>query len=132
VEYVAWSSLDGIIKMSKQGKHMAELSTHEAAPLEIIKEFIPQSGALEQAAGRLIVRAARYGGRLIVLDELFATMEADVLRCDPPIELQRSDVEVVQYGGDRYAHTFGLEAPIPEGHRIPPDYTRRDIAEPLL
>jgi|GEM_PF-7047165 len=93
-----------------------------------IKEFAPRDRSVALSAGGLIVRA-NDGSSLAQFDEMFAVMAADGLTFEPPLQLDRGDVEVVRYGGERYAKTFGLEVTIPEGYAIPADYVRIDQVE---
>jgi len=108
---------------------MVKLPKHERAQQTIIKEFAPLDYNVGLSAGRLVVRASNYGSDLAKFDELFDVMAADGLTFEPPIELDREDVEVVHYGGTRYANTFGLEISIPEGHVIPNAYVRIEKPE---
>ena len=94
----------------------------------LVKEFAPRDSDIEKSAGRLIVRSYRYGCSPALVDELCDAMQADAATFEPPIELSRSDVEIVHYGGDMYKGTFGAEVTIPEGHIVPDTYTR--IAAP--
>ena len=103
---------------------MVKLPKFEHSEQQIVKEFVPIDRSVALSTGRLVVRANNYGSSLAKFDELFDVMAADALTFEPPIELDREDVEVVHYGGERYAKTFGLEVTIPEGHVIPADYMR--------
>jgi hypothetical protein len=103
---------------------VVKLPKFERAEQILVKEFVPIDRELAVSAGRLVLRARNYGSRLDKFDKLFDTMAKDALTFEPPIELDREDVEVVHYGGSRYAGTFGLEVDIPEGHVIPSEYAR--------
>lgn len=103
---------------------MVKLPKFERAEQQIVREFVPIDRAISLSAGRMIVRANNYGSSLAKFDTLFDVMAADALTFEPPIELDREDVEIVHYGGKRYARTFGLEVTIPEGHVIPDEYAR--------
>lgn len=111
---------------------MTKLTKHGGAEQQIIKEFVPHDPGHIRSAGRLIVRATNYGSHLDKFDGFFDTMAADALTFEPPIELDRGDVEIVQYGGERYKGTFGMEVSIPAGHVIPLEYTRQQAAEQTL
>jgi hypothetical protein len=106
-----------------------KLPKFERSQQKIVKEFVPHEQSVALSAGRLVVRAENYGSSLTKFDELFDVMAADALTFEPPIELDREDVEVVHYAGERYSGTFGLEVSIPEGHTIPADYTRTQQLE---
>lgn len=103
---------------------MVKLLKFERAEQQIIREFVPKDPSVALSAGRLIVRANNYGCSLKKFDELFHVMADDAATFEPPIELDREDVEVVHYGGERYSKTFGLEVNIPQGHIISPEYIR--------
>ena len=111
---------------------MNKLPKSFGSELHIVKEFARTPREDAGGPGRMIVRATNYGSHLDRFDKLFAIMAADAATCEPPIELDRNDAEVVHYGGERYAHTFGLEVQIPGGYIVPEDYTRIDRVEPTL
>lgn len=107
---------------------------NESSPQKIIREFCPYLGPSTSIgyAGRLIVRAENYGNRLSKFDELFAVMAADALQFEPPLQLDREDVEVVHYAGSMYKRTFGLEVNIPKGVIVSNKYTQVSQQESLL
>jgi hypothetical protein len=107
---------------------MTKLPKFERSEQQIVKEFVPRNPEDMRSAGKLIIRASNYGSSLDKFDGFFDTMAADALTFEPPIELDREDVEIVQYGGDRYKRTFGMEVSIPEGHVIPEEYRRLQSA----
>ncbi len=111
---------------------MVKLPKFNSSEQKIIKEFVPSDYDAALSAGRIIVRADNYGSTLAKFDQLFDIMAADMLTYEPPIELDREDVEVVHYGGRHYARTFGLEVPIPEGHVVPAEYVRMSTIELTL
>ncbi len=111
---------------------MVKLPKHESPEQHLVKEFVPNDAAKERTAGRLIIRSTNYGSKLSKFDGLFNVMAADALTCEPPIELERDDVGIVQYGGARFKRTFGMEVSIPEGHVVPQEYTRVQEAEYTL
>lgn len=111
---------------------MVKLPKHKSSEQLIIREFAPGDRDTALRAGRIIVRADNYGSSLAKFDELFDIMSTDMLTFQPPIELDREDVEVVHYAGRRYAHTFGLEVSIPEGHVVPAEYVRVPTVESTL
>lgn len=111
---------------------MVKLAKYESSVQHIVKEFVPRDPEVERSAGRLIVRAENYASSLAKFDEFFKIMAADMLTFEPPIELDREDVEIVQYGGERYRHTFGMEVTIPEGHAVPENYSRLCMTEPTF
>ena len=108
---------------------MVKLPKFEHVEQQIIKEFVPRDRSVALSAGQLVVRADNYGSSLTKFDELFEVMASDALTFEPPIELDREDVQVVHYGGERYAKTFGLEVTIPEGHVVLADYARMHRVE---
>ena len=111
---------------------MVKLAKFERPEQHIVREFVPRDRTVALSSGRVVVRAENYGSSLAKFDELFDVMASDALTFEPPIELDRADVEVVHYGGERYAKTFGLEVTIPEGHIIPTEYMRMDQTEFIL
>ena len=106
-----------------------KLSKFERAEQQIVREFVPRDRDDVLSAGRVVVRANNYGSSLAKFDELFDVMAADMLTFQPPIELDREDVEVKHYAGERYSGTFGLEVSIPGGHVVPTEYVRTLEAE---
>lgn len=111
---------------------IAKLPKFERSEQKIVKEFVPSNPEDVRSAGRLVIRASNYGAGLDKFDGFFDTLAADALTFEPPIEIDREDAEVVQYGGERYKRTFGLEVSIPEGHVIPEEYVRLRSPEPTL
>jgi hypothetical protein len=108
---------------------MVKLAKFESREQQIVKEFVPKDHDIALSAGRIIVRANNYGSSLAKFDELFDVMAADALAFEPPIELDRDDVQVTHYAGERYAGTFGLEATILEGHIVSGEYSRMHQVE---
>ena len=64
--------------------------------MKIIKEYCYKYN-------RVVLRLDCYAHSLNVIDELFKTAQNDFPGLD------RDDVEIVHYGGERYAKTFGIE-----------------------
>lgn len=75
--------------------------------MEIIKESTGKYGVL---------RTDTYANSLAHFEMLFAEAKKDFPSLEP------GKVEVIRYGGDRYARTHGIEFLIPEGAIIPPEY----------
>ena len=76
-----------------------------------IKEYCPRG----DGRVRFVLRANHYGRTLNLFDNLYEEAKKNF-----PL-LNRADVEVVQYGGISYKHTFGIEFwagdfIIPEGY----------------
>lgn len=92
--------------------------------LNIVKEFCEDKREAAQYAGRLVIRSRNYGDTLGYFDQLFAAMEEVASNCEPPLGLDRDDVEVVHYGGRFYKNTYGLETYIPLGIKVPDDCIR--------
>lgn len=74
--------------------------------MRIIKEFCP-------ASNRGVIRTNTYGSQLSMFLELAAIAKQDF-----PY-LTEDNIEIVHYGGERYAKTFGIEFP---AHGVPDDY----------
>lgn len=102
---------------------------HETAKPVIIKEFAPRDKEAALSAGRLIVRETSYGSSMDKLMRFTDILIADAAAFEPPLTLTPADVEVVEYAGERYARTFGVEANVPEGHRVAADYSRLQHVE---
>lgn len=113
-----------MVLYSSTGDTIVKLPKHERSEQQIIKEFYPRDREEALSTGRMIIRANNYGSSLVKFDEMYEIMAADALTFEPPIELDREDVEVVHYAGERYKRTFGLEVSIPQGHTIPADYSK--------
>lgn len=86
--------------------------------MTIIKEFVRTTTGVI-----IILRTRTYGSSLQYLNGLYRV----ALRSFPGIEQQ--NVNVIQYGGERYKRTFGIEFFVPPGTEIPADYEERDNAE---
>jgi len=76
--------------------------------MKVIKEF---------CRNFVVLRTDTYEKGLSHFDRLFAQAEKGF----PTLE--RSDVRVVQYGGERYKGTFGIEFDLPQGAKIPRGYS---------
>ena len=76
--------------------------------MKVIKEFCRKI---------VVLRTNTSAKGLNHFDKLFAQAKKDF----PTLE--RSDVRVVQFGGDRYKRTFGIEFDLPEGAKIPKGYS---------
>ncbi len=98
----------------------------------LVKEFVPREPDAEMSSGRLAVRSYQATCTPALVDGLFTAMQADAATFEPPITLERSDVEIVKYGGDTHRGTFGAEVTIPAGHIIPDTYTRIAATEKTL
>ena len=70
-----------------------------------------------------VLRTNSYSHTLAHVDMLFA----EALKDFP--SLSREDVEIVHYGGKRYARTTGIEFPIPAGAIAPSEYSHIDHLE---
>lgn len=103
---------------------MVDLLKHERAELNIVREFWPRNPEEAKSGGRLIIRATNYGSSLDRFDTFYELLSQEAASFEPPIEIGRDDVEIVQYGGVRYKGTFGLETSIPDGHVVSDSYTR--------
>lgn len=103
----------------------------QSAEQKIVREFAPYDDS-DRSRGKLIIRADNYGSSLAKFDQLYGLMHEDALTFEPPLQLDRDSVEVVHYAGERYAHTFGLEVAIPEGHQVADSYTRISQIEKTL
>ncbi len=106
-----------------------KLPKYESSLITPIKEFAPLDMSDPCSAGSVIVRFANYGSGLDMFDRSFTAMQADMATFEPPIELDREDTKVVQYDGECYRGTFGLEVAIPAGHVVPEQYRRVDQLE---
>jgi hypothetical protein len=62
-----------------------------------------------------VIRANHYGNNVALINEWAA-----IAKQTYP-DLQDQDIKVVQYGGDRYARTFGIEFPTPGDGLTAPD-----------
>ena len=111
---------------------MTKLTKHPRSELRLVREFAPVDPSDARSAGRLTMRATNYGSPLDRFDKFFDVMAADMLTFEPPIELDREDPEIVQYGGERIKRTFGLEVTIPAGHIVPDTYVRIQSPEKTL
>lgn len=77
------------------------------------------SGFIKETTGTVgVVRTGHYGSQLSYIDLLFAIAKQDFPA------LKRDDVNVVRYGGEKYANTFGIEFPIPSKATIPDEYQK--------
>jgi hypothetical protein len=109
-----------------------KLPKYQRAKQSMVKEFWARDPENVRSTGRVIIRANNYGSSLAKFDELFDTLQQDMLQFEPPIALDREDVEIVKYGGYSYKNTFGIEVTIPEGHVLPEEYRRIPNTEALL
>lgn len=85
----------------------------------IIKEVVRNAldGARPEDGIRCIVRAQTYAHDLEHIQYL-----VEEARLDFPL-LQDREIEIVHYGGKRYARTYGIEFEVPVTTRIPDWYT---------
>ena len=74
----------------------------------MIKEFC-------KASNTAIIRENSYGSKLSKFTKLFAEAKKDF-----PY-LEEEDIEIVKYGGERYAKTFGIEF---YATTVPEEYAR--------
>lgn len=77
----------------------------------MIKEYCKQTGDNL----RFILRLRHYGSDLATITELFNEAKKDFPNLSP------ADAEIVQYGGERYKRTFGIEFAGPKAS-VPADY----------
>jgi hypothetical protein len=111
---------------------MSEVETNPTqSELAIVKEFCESNLDVARHAGRLVIRSKNYGSSLRYFDQLFETMEDVASRCEPPFDVDRTDTEVVHYGGQYYKNTFGLETNVPIGTIVPDDCTRITMLEQI-
>ena len=84
--------------------------------MNLIKEVVPSNRLC-------IIRTEQYGSSLQKFLQFFAEAKKDFPSLEP------KDVEIVRYGGERYAKTFGLEFTAPTGAEIPSTYREIDHVE---
>ena len=90
---------------------MAESAELNIVHQGVIREFVPYDPERALSAGKLVVRANNSSRGLSNLDRLFDVLQADALMIEPPIEVSRKDVQVVQFGESALLHgrSYGLE-----------------------
>lgn len=70
----------------------------------------------ESTGKHCVLRTDTYAHSLAHIEMLFQEAKKDFP------SLKAEDVQVVYYGGDRYARTNGIEFPVPEGASVPQEY----------
>jgi len=76
--------------------------------MKVIKEFCREI---------VVLRTDTYVSLLTHFDKLFAQAKKDF----PTLE--RDAIRIVQFGGERYRYTFGIEFNLPESAKIPKGYS---------
>jgi hypothetical protein len=79
---------------------------------------------IKESTGSIaVLRTDNYVHTLAHFLELFEEAKKDFP------ELKPEDVEIVHYGGERYAKTFGMEFEIPKGKICPAAYAKIEQVE---
>jgi hypothetical protein len=107
--------IDEALDNIPEGEPIAE-SKHDQQSMDSISK-IKRYLVKEHTETHCIIRTTLYDRSLDYLVHLLKIAQKDFPSIEP------KDIQVVQYGGKRYAKTRGLEFEIPKGFEVPDDYT---------